>query len=128
MEVVRQGDEIILNMPSAITFAFDRYDIQPQFQTTLNEVAQTLSAYPSTYIDVYGHTDSIGTDAYNMTMSQNRAQSVANYLSSRNVAAARIATQGFGESQPIASNETEQGRAANRRVEIRNVPIEDTAA
>ena len=115
VEVVRQGDEIILNMPSAITFAFDRYDIQPQFQTTLNEVAQTLSAYPSTYIDVYGHTDSVGTDAYNMTLSQNRAQSVANYLSSRNVAAARIATQGFGESQPIASNETEQGRAANRR-------------
>ena len=128
VEVVRQGDEIILNMPSAITFAFDRYDIQPQFQTTLNEVAQTLSAYPSTYIDVYGHTDSVGTDAYNMTLSQNRAQSVANYLSSRNVAAARIATQGFGESQPIASNETEQGRAANRRVEIRIVPIEDTAA
>ena len=63
-----------------------------------------------------------------MTLSQNRAQSVANYLSSRNVAAARIATQGFGESQPIASNETEQGRAANRRVEIRIVPIEDTAA
>ena len=128
VEVVRQGDEIILNMPSAITFAFDRYDIQPQFQTTLNEVAQTLSAYPSTYIDVYGHTDSVGTDAYNMTLSQNRAQTVANYLSSRNVAAARIATQGFGESQPIASNETEQGRAANRRVEIRIVPIEDTAA
>ena len=127
IEVVRQGDEIILNMPSAITFAFDRYDIQPQFQTTLNEVAQTLSAYPSTYIDIYGHTDSVGTEAYNMTLSQNRAQSVASYLSTRGVASARIATQGFGETQPIASNETEQGRAANRRVEIRVVPIEDTS-
>src|SRR3546814_8069454 len=113
-------------MPSAITFAFDRYDIQPQFQDTLNEVALTLSAYPSTYIDVYGHTDSVGTDAYNMTLSQNRAQSAANYLSARGVAAARIATQGFGESQPIASNDTEQGRAANRRVEIRIDPIQNT--
>lgn len=126
VDVVRQGDEIILNMPSAITFAFDRYDIQPQFRTTLDQVAQTLSAYPSTYIDVYGHTDSVGTDAYNMTLSQNRAQSVANYLTTRGVASARMATQGFGESQPVASNDTEQGRAANRRVEIRIVPIEAT--
>ena len=126
IDVVRQGDEIILNMPSAITFGFDSYAIEPQFQSTLNEVAQTLSAYPSTYIDIYGHTDSVGTDAYNMTLSQNRAQSVANYLSTRGVASARIATQGFGETQPIASNETEEGRAANRRVEIRIVPIEDT--
>ena len=127
VEVVRQGDEIILNMPSAITFAFDRYDIQPQFQDTLNEVARTLSAYPSTYIDVYGHTDSVGTDAYNMTLSQNRAQSVASYLSARGVASARIATLGFGERQPIASNDTVQGRAANRRVEIRIVPTEGNA-
>ncbi|PWG02326.1 OmpA family protein [Sphingosinicella humi] len=126
VDVVRQGDEIILNMPSAITFAFDRYDIQPQFRTTLDQVAQTLSAYPSTYIDVYGHTDSVGTDAYNMTLSQNRAQSVASYLTTRGVASARMATQGFGESQPVASNDTEQGRAANRRVEIRIVPIEAT--
>src|SRR3546814_6965907 len=126
VEVVRQGDEIILNMPSAITFAFDRYDIQPQFQDTLNEVARTLSAYPSTYIDVYGHTDSVGTDAYNMTLSQNRAQSVANYLSARGVAAARIATQGFGESPPIASNDPDKGRPATRRVELRIVPIETT--
>ena len=128
VDVVRQGDEIILNMPSAITFAFDRYDIQPQFQTTLNQVAQTLSSYPSTYIDVYGHTDSVGTDAYNQTLSQNRAGSVAGYLSSRGVNSARVATRGFGEGQPIASNDTEQGRAENRRVEIRIVPVEDTNA
>ena len=126
VEVVRQGDEIVLNMPSAITFAFDSYAIEPQFQDTLNDVAETLSSYPSTYIDVYGHTDSVGTDAYNMTLSQNRAQAVANYLSTRGVASARLATQGFGESQPIASNDTEAGRAQNRRVEIRVVPIEDT--
>lgn len=124
VDVVRQGDEIILNMPSAITFAFDRYDVQPQFQTTLSQVAQTLSAYPSTYIDVYGHTDSVGTDAYNQTLSQNRAGSVAGYLSSQGVNSARVATRGFGESQPVASNDTEQGRAANRRVEIRIVPVE----
>lgn len=124
VDVVRQGDEIILNMPSAITFAFDRYDVQPQFQTTLSQVAQTLSAYPSTYIDVYGHTDAVGTDAYNQTLSQNRAGSVAGYLSSQGVNSARVATRGFGESQPVASNDTEQGRAANRRVEIRIVPVE----
>jgi outer membrane protein OmpA-like peptidoglycan-associated protein len=128
IDVVRQGDEIVLNMPSAITFALESYAVEPQFRATLDEVAQTLSAYPSTYIDIYGHTDSSGTDAYNMTLSRNRAQSVANYLSTRGVASARIATQGFGESQPIASNETEEGRAANRRVEIRIVPIEDTQA
>jgi outer membrane protein OmpA-like peptidoglycan-associated protein len=128
VEVVRQGDEIVLNMPSAITFAFDSYAIEPQFQDTLDEVAETLSAYPSTYIDIYGHTDSVGTEAYNMTLSQNRAQAVASYLSGHGVASARIATQGFGESQPIASNETEAGRAQNRRVEIRVVPIEDTGA
>lgn len=127
VEVIREGDEIALRMPSGITFAFNRFDIQPQFQTTLNEVAETLRSYPSTFIDVYGHTDNVGSDAYNMTLSQNRAQSVASYLTSRGVQSARIATQGFGESQPIADNSTEAGRAANRRVEIRIVPVETTA-
>jgi outer membrane protein OmpA-like peptidoglycan-associated protein len=128
VEVIREGDEIALRMPSGITFAFNRFDIQPQFQTTLNEVAETLRNYPSTYIDIYGHTDNVGSDAYNMTLSQNRAQSVSSYLVARGVQSARVATQGFGESQPIADNSTEAGRAANRRVEIRIVPIENTTA
>jgi outer membrane protein OmpA-like peptidoglycan-associated protein len=128
VEVIRQGDELVLNMPSGVTFGVDRYDIQPQFRGTLDQVAETLRAYPSTFLDIYGHTDSTGSDAYNQTLSQNRAQSVASYLTQRGVQSARIATQGFGESQPVADNNTEAGRQANRRVEIRIVPVEDPSA
>ena len=127
VDVERVGDELMVRMPSGITFAYDRYDIQPQFRTTLDEIAETLRAYPSTLIDVYGHTDSTGTDAYNQTLSERRAQSVANYLIAQGVSPTRIATRGFGESQPIATNDTEEGRAANRRVELRIVPVEEGA-
>lgn len=128
VEVVREGDEIMLNIPSGVTFATNSYAIQPQFQTTLNDVAQTLSSYNQTYIDVYGHTDSTGNDSINVPLSQNRAQAVANYLSGRGVASARIGTQGFGAGQPVASNATPEGRQANRRVEIKIVPVKDTSA
>lgn len=127
VDVTRVGDELILNMPSSITFPINSYEIQPQFRATLDQVAQTLVDYPSTYIDIYGHTDPSGGDAINIPLSQNRAQSVANYLSTRGVNPARMATRGFGSSQPIADNSTEAGRAANRRVEIRVVPVESTA-
>jgi len=128
VEVVRQGDELLLNIPSGVTFATNSYAIQPQFQPTLNEVATTLASYNQTYVDVYGHTDSTGNDAINVPLSQNRAQAVANYLTSRGVAAARIGTQGFGASQPVASNATVEGRQQNRRVEIKIVPVKETAA
>jgi outer membrane protein OmpA-like peptidoglycan-associated protein len=121
--VERQGDELLLTMPSGITFAHDRYDVQPQFQTTLDQIAQTLQSYPSTMIDVYGHTDSTGSDAYNQQLSERRAQSVAAYLSGRGVQPVRIATQGFGETRLIHNPErNEADRQANRRVEIRIVP------
>ena len=125
VEVNRVGDELLLTVPAGVTFPINSYEIQPQFYSTLNEVAQTLAAYPSTYIDVYGHTDPSGGDRINIPLSQNRAQSVANYLVQRGVNSARIATQGFGSSQPLAGNDnsTEAERAANRRVEIRIVPI-----
>jgi outer membrane protein OmpA-like peptidoglycan-associated protein len=123
VDVYRQGDELILRMPSGITFPVDRYDIQPQFQSTLNQVAQTLSTYDQTYIDVLGHTDSTGSDAYNQTLSERRSQSVAAYLFSHGVARERIGTRGYGETQPIASNDTDAGRAQNRRVEIKVVPV-----
>ena len=123
VDVYRQGNDLVLRMPSGITFPVDRYDIQPQFQSTLNQVAQTLTSYDQTYIDVLGHTDSTGSDAYNQTLSERRAQSVASYLSARGVAQARIGIRGYGETQPIASNETETGRAENRRVEIKVVPV-----
>ena len=125
VEIDRQGDELLLTMPSGITFATDRYDVQPQFQPTLNQIAQTLQSYPSTLIDVYGHTDSTGADAYNQTLSERRAQSVASYLTSRGILQARIATRGYGESQLLVNPErTEADRQANRRVEIRIVPVQ----
>ena len=128
IQVERKGDDILLNIPSGVTFATNSAAIQPQFQRTLDEVAQTLSNYNQTYVDVYGHTDSTGNDAINIPLSQNRAGSVADYLSSRGVARARIGTQGFGASQPVASNDTPEGRQQNRRVEIKLVPIRSDTA
>lgn len=123
ISVTRDGDNLVLNMPSGITFATDQASIQPQFRETLDKVAATLAGYNQTYIDVYGHTDSDGSDSYNQGLSERRAASVADYLTMRGVQSARIATRGFGESQPIASNGTADGKAANRRVEIRIVPV-----
>ena len=123
VDVKRQGDDLVLVMPSGITFDTNSYQVQPQFQATLGRVAQTLGEYEQTYIDVYGHTDSTGSDAINDPLSRNRAEAVANYLSSHGVASARIGTQGFGSRQPIASNDTPDGRAKNRRVEIKVVPV-----
>jgi outer membrane protein OmpA-like peptidoglycan-associated protein len=123
IEVVRNGEEITLNMPSKVTFDVDSAIVSPSFQPTLNEVARVLSQYEKTFVDVIGHTDSTGSDAYNLTLSQRRADSVATYLSSNGVLRARMATQGMGESQPIADNTSETGRAANRRVEIKLVPV-----
>jgi outer membrane protein OmpA-like peptidoglycan-associated protein len=125
VQVVRQGDDLLLNLPSGITFAYNSSQVQPQFRQTLDQVADILSQYKQTYIDVYGHTDSTGSAEYNQRLSEQRATSVADYLASRGVQPARIGTRGFGKSQPIASNDTEEGRAANRRVEIKIVPIRE---
>ena len=125
VQVVRQGDDLLLNLPSGITFAYDSSTVQPQFRQTLDQVADILSQYKQTYIDVYGHTDSTGSDSYNQALSERRAVAVADYLASRGVQPARIGTRGFGKSQPIASNDTDAGRAANRRVEIKIVPIRE---
>ena len=125
IDVVRQGDEIILRMPNeAITFAYNRADEQSQYFGTLNQIASVLSEFPSTAIDIYGHTDSSGSDAYNQDLSERRAQSVADYLTTRGVNRVRMATRGFGESQLlIAPERTEADRQANRRVEIRIAPV-----
>ena len=123
VDVIRDGDRLILDMPSSVTFGVDSYAITPTFMSTLDQVAATLNQYESTYIDVYGHTDSTGADAYNQSLSERRAQAVANYLSSRGVKPERMATRGYGESQPKATNTTEAGRSENRRVEILLVPV-----
>jgi outer membrane protein OmpA-like peptidoglycan-associated protein len=121
--VTREGDELVLDMPSEVTFATGSANLDPLFRTTLDKVAATLTEYEKTYVDVLGHTDSVGTDAFNQTLSEQRATTVADYLSLKGVQRARLATKGYGESQPRASNTTEQGRAQNRRVEIRLVPV-----
>ena len=123
VDVIRTGDELVLRMPAGITFPVDSYAIQPAAQQTLAEVAQTLASYNQTYIDVLGHTDSTGSDAYNQALSERRAQSVADYLTARGVARVRMGIRGYGESQPIASNDTDAGRGQNRRVEIKVVPV-----
>lgn len=123
VDVIREGDNLMLRMPSGITFATDQSAIQPQFRPVLDDVAKVLKDYPSTYIDVYGHTDSTGSDVYNQSLSERRAQAVADYLSANGVQSARVATRGFGETQPIASNTTEEGKAQNRRVEIKIAPV-----
>ena len=121
--VVRQGDNIMLDMPSGITFAFNSSDVNSQFYPVLDKVAATLNEYNQTTINVAGHTDSVGSDSYNQKLSEQRASSVARYLQSRGVANQRLQTTGYGESRPVDSNETESGRANNRRVEITLVPI-----
>ncbi|WP_430426807.1 OmpA family protein [Parasphingorhabdus sp.] len=123
VDVTREGDNLILNMPSNVTFAVDSSAIDPEFQSTLGTVADTLSQYEKSYVDVLGHTDSTGSDSYNQSLSERRAASVASFLTNSGVQRERLATRGFGESQPVASNSTEEGRAANRRVEIKIVPI-----
>jgi len=123
VDVVRQGDNITLNMPENITFGFDRSDLQPQFYPVLDNVAATLREYNQTIVEIAGHTDSKGTDAYNQALSERRAASVGNYLMGKGLVRDRFILVGAGESRPVASNDTEAGRAQNRRVEITLVPI-----
>ncbi len=123
VSVARIGDNITLNMPGSITFALNSADLNSQFYSALDGVAMVLKEYDKTVIEVAGHTDSTGSDDYNMSLSQRRAQSVATYLGSRGVSGQRLLTVGGGEAYPIASNDTEQGRAANRRVELTIVPV-----
>ena len=122
------GQAILVNLPDGVTFDVASYTLKPQFRDTLDRIAASMIQYPSSLIDVYGHTDSTGSDAYNQTLSENRARTVANYLSSRGVSAARVRSQGYGETMPVASNETDEGRARNRRVEIKIVPITEEEA
>jgi len=123
VSVTRNGDSIVLNMPGNVTFASGSYDLRPEFHTVLNSVAKVLNKYNKTVLDVIGHTDSVGNDSDNQVLSENRANSVAIYLTSQNVLSQRILTAGYGESQPIASNSTDEGRAQNRRVTIQMTPI-----
>ena len=124
VSVTRVGDNIILNMPSDITFDVNQSDVKPSFYETLNSVSLVLKEYNKTTISVLGHADSTGSDEYNMQLSQKRALSVSNYLAAQGVNPGRLSAVGYGESRPIADNSTAAGRAANRRVEILIDPID----
>nr|WP_298716991.1 OmpA family protein [uncultured Steroidobacter sp.] len=123
VSVTRIGDNITLNMPSSITFATNSADLNSQFYNALGGVAMVLKEYNKTVIEVAGHTDSTGSDQYNQQLSERRAASVANYLIGQGITQQRLLTVGAGESRPVASNDTEAGRAQNRRVEMTIVPI-----
>ena len=129
IDVVRNGDQLQLNMPSDVTFASGEASVQTGFYGPLNDVAATLNEFPSTAVDIIGHADSQGAEDFNQRLSEQRAQSVQTYLQSQGVEPVRMASGGFGETRPIADNSTAAGRAQNRRVEIILTPIvEDETA
>ncbi|MES2356311.1 MAG: OmpA family protein [Pseudomonadota bacterium] len=124
VSVQRQGQNINLVLPGAITFATGSAQLQAAFTPTLNQVASSLQEFPHSQVQVTGHTDSTGSAANNQQLSQNRANAVAVYLGGRGIQSQRIQTFGMGASQPIASNDSPAGRAQNRRVEIKIIPGE----
>ena len=116
--VKRQGDNLVLIMPGDVTFDTNQSSIQGRFHAVLDDVATVFNRYDQSLVDIIGHADSDGSDSYNLDLSRRRAESVAAYLNQRGVDANRIYYEGRGESQPIASNATADGKAQNRRVEI----------
>jgi len=123
VSVTRIGDNITLNMPGNVTFATDSSNLSPAFYNVLDSVGKVLDEFDKTVVEVAGHTDSTGTDAYNQGLSERRAQAVAHYLQGRGVIPERLLVVGMGESRPVADNSTAQGRQLNRRVEITMVPL-----
>ena len=123
VSVTKVGNQITLNMPGNVTFATNSSDISADFYDVLNSVALVLNEFDKTYVDVIGHTDSTGSMELNQRLSDQRATSVARYLTSQKVLQARVLTRGMGPNSPIASNDTSEGRALNRRVEIILTPI-----
>lgn len=118
VSVTRSGNNIILNMPNALTFGVDQTNLSSQAQEVLNSVALVLQEYDKTNVHVFGYTDSTGAESYNLRLSEVRANAVSTYLTRSGVDSNRMSSTGRGEASPIATNDTEQGRAQNRRVEI----------
>ena len=119
LEIQRLQDNTLkVAIPSEVSFDFDSASIKPAFYPTLDKVAGLLQQYNQSVVTVVGHTDSVGSDAYNLDLSRRRAESVGQYLASRGVSYGRLRTEGRGEREPRASNATEAGRQQNRRVEL----------
>ena len=123
VSVRRVGNELILTMPGDVTFATNSASVSPRFGPVLDDVSDVLLTYPATLVDVVGHADSTGAADYNQQLSERRASAVAGELMGRGVSADRLFVAGMGEMSPIASNDTDSGRAANRRVEIKIAPL-----
>ena len=127
VDVEEVGDQgaILVRLPDGVTFATNSAEINTGFQSTLDTVANSLIQYPNSLIDVYGFTDTTGSDSYNQDLSERRAQAVANYLTSRGVASTRVATVGYGENPQYLRVQTGDNvnEPQNRRVEIKIVPI-----
>ncbi len=117
-EVRREGEGIVVIFKEAVLFGFDRSDLNAQARTNLDKLTNVLNKYPDTDINIIGHTDSKGAEEYNESLSLRRSNSVASYLRGNGIASTRIITTGMGETDPIATNDTEEGRALNRRVEF----------
>ena len=117
-KVERVGEGIKITFSSGILFDVDQANLKDGPKAELTELSTILNKYADTNILLAGHTDSTGSDEHNLELSRRRAQSVAGYLVGQNVNSVRIATEGYGKSQPIASNDTDEGRAQNRRVEV----------
>ncbi len=125
VERVGEGINVTFDETSGVYFATDKYNIEGQSRTALNKLAGIFKEYPNTNILVEGHTDSTGSDAYNLTLSKNRAQAVTNFLVNEGISSGRITTKWYGESQPKYDNSTVEGRAKNRRVELAIVANEE---
>jgi outer membrane protein OmpA-like peptidoglycan-associated protein len=123
VSVVRNGDNITLNMPGNVTFATDSSDLSPAFFSVLNSVGKVLDEFEQTVVEVAGYTDSTGSESYNQGLSERRANSVSSYLMAQGVIDQRLITLGMGEVRPVADNSSPVGRQANRRVEITMVPV-----
>jgi outer membrane protein OmpA-like peptidoglycan-associated protein len=121
--VRREGDLLAISLRGDVTFDYDSATVRPGLYTEINRIADVLVKYPQTVIRVEGHTDSTGSESYNMDLSQRRADAVKNLIVQRGVSVTRIETMAYGETLPIADNSTETGRAMNRRVEIKVAPV-----
>jgi outer membrane protein OmpA-like peptidoglycan-associated protein len=117
-EVRRVGEGIVIDFKEKVLFGFDRSDLGANAATNLDKLINVLNKYPDTDIKILGHTDNKGTDAYNQGLSERRAASVSSYLKDHGISSSRVSTKGMGENDPIASNDTEEGRSQNRRVEF----------
>ncbi|HEX9165536.1 MAG TPA: OmpA family protein [Gemmatimonadales bacterium] len=127
-KVERVGEGIQVTFASGLLYDFDSDVVRPEAKTNLRELAASLEKYPGSNLLIVGHTDQLGGMAYNQSLSERRAIAAATYLITQGVSGARIATRGMGESEPVALNETEAGRQANRRVEVAIFASEATRA